>query len=325
MTKEKQEKTMDDAKLKLNPAAVLAVPADMADALIAAGDGDAALLCLYMLRRGGELNEAVAAQRLGMSSSRMHAAVHTLRRLGLLSGGEKAPTPAPELPEYEARDVVRRSAEDPQFQALLTDVQNALGRVLTSADIKSLFGIYDDLALPPEVILLLVNYCKEENAARYGGEKRLGFAFIEKVAYTWFDREIVTHEQADEWIGEYTRRKSLMGQLQRELGIQDRRLTPTERKYIDGWLELGFGVEALALAADRTITNTGGLRWKYMDSIVRSWHEKGLHTVEEIERGDRKPDRTGKYGSSAPSVPTQEDVKTLAQLERLRRKMKNGG
>lgn len=316
---------MDDAKLKLNPAAVLAVPADMADALIAAGDGDAALLCLYMLRRGGELNEVQAAQDLGMSSQRMRAAVHTLRRLGLLSGGGKRPGPAQELPEYEARDVVRRSAEDPKFQELLTEVQNAMGRMLTSADIKTLFGIYDDLALPPEVILLLVNHCKEENEARYGGEKRLGFAFIKEVAHAWFNREIVTYEQADEWVREYARRKSLMGQLQRELGIRDRHLTPTERKYIGGWLDMGFGVEALALAADRTVTNTGGLRWKYMDSIVRSWHEKGLHTVEEIEKGDRKPAQKGKYGSSASSAPTQEDVKTLAQLERLRRKMKNGG
>ncbi|MCC8357708.1 MAG: DnaD domain protein, partial [Oscillospiraceae bacterium] len=73
------------------------------------------------------------------------------------------------------------------------------------------------------------------------------------------------------------------------LGIQGRRLSPTERKYIDDWITLGFGPEALALAADRTVTNTGDLKWKYMNSIVHSWHQKGLHTVEEIEKGDRKP------------------------------------
>ncbi len=311
---------MDHGKRKLNPAAVVTVPAAIVDGLIAAGDGDAALVCLYALRHG-ELKEAQAMESLGMSAARMAAAAQRLHRLGLLTGDDAPATPAPELPEYEAEDVVRRSGEDPRFQALVLEVQNALGRVLTSADVKKLFGIYDDMALPAEVILLLVNHCKEEHEARYGPARHLGFAFIEKVAYTWANREIVTHEQAEEWLREYARRKSVMSQLQQELGLQDRRLAPTERKYIDGWLELGFGLEALALAADRTITNTGGLHWRYMDKIVCSWHEKGLHTLEEIQRGDRKPVRDGRDG---PSAPTEDDVKTLAQLERLRRKMKNG-
>ena len=315
---------MDDAKLKLNPAAAVTVPAALADKLIAAGDGDAAILGLYILRCGGELRETGAARQLHFSPARMSAAVATLRRLGFLSGGGGPLAPAEELPEYEAEDVARRGAEDPRFQTLVQEVQSAMNRVLTSADIKKLFGIYDNMAMPPEVILLLIQHCREEHEARYGSERNLGFGFIEKVAYTWFNREIVTYEQANDWLREYARRKELIGRLQRELGIRDRELTPTERKYIESWLELGFGVEALALAADRTVTNTGGLRWKYMDSIVRSWHGKGLHTVEEIERGDRKPARPGKYGSAEPSGPTREDMKTLAQLERLRRKMKDG-
>lgn len=314
---------MDEAKLKLNPAAVLAVPTKVADALLAARDGTAALLYLHILRWGGELDMARAARELGLSRQSLRSGVQTLCGLGILSGGEQALPPAQELPEYEAGDVVRRSAEDPEFKQLLTEAQNALGRVLSSADIKKLFGIYDQLALPAELILLLVNYCKEEHLARYGAEKHLGMAVIEKEAYTWFNREIVTYEQAEQWLAELARRKSVMGQLQRELGIQDRLLTSTERKYIGGWLDLGFGVEALALAADRTITNTGGLRWKYMDSIVQSWHKKGLHTVEEIEKGDHKPGRKGKYDAVATPAPTRDDAKTIAHLDRLRDMMEN--
>lgn len=312
---------MDKTKLKLTPAEVLAVPVSVADGLIRAGDGHAALLYLHILRHGGELDTSAAAKELSLSHQAVSLAAETLCRQGILSGGE-VPQPAQELPEYEARDVVRRSVEDPAFLGLLETVQSILGRVLSTADVKKLFGIYDQLAMPPDVIPMLVQHCKEEHESRYGGEKTLGFAYIEKEAYAWFNREIVTFEQANEWLAEKARRKNIMGQLRRELGIQNRQLTPTEQKYLGEWMELGFGLEAIVLAADRTVTNTGELRWRYMNSIVQSWHKKGLHTVPEIEQGDRKPS-SARRGKSEPvsSVPTQEDTRALEQMERLRRKM----
>jgi hypothetical protein len=30
----------------------------------------------------------------------------------------------------------------------------------------------------------------------------------------------------------------------------------------------------------------GSLNWAYMNSILKSWHQKGLHTVEQVESGD---------------------------------------
>ena len=313
---------MDNAKMKLTPATVLAVPVDVADGLIRAGDGHAALLYLHILRRGGELDETAAARELQLSRQAVGLAAETLCRLGILTGG-RAPRPAQELPEYEAKDVVRRTAEDPEFIALLGETQNALGRVLTTADIKKLFGIYDDLALPAEVIMLLINHCREEHVARYGGERSLGFAYIEKEAYAWHDREIVTYEQAEEWLAEKARRKSVIGQIRRELGIQNRQLSPTEQKYLGEWLDLGFGPGEIALAADRTVTNTGELRWRYMNSIVQSWHKMGLHTVDEIRQGDKKPTAAKRKPNSVDTpVPTQDNVKTLERLELLRRKMK---
>ena len=36
--------------------------------------------------------------------------------------------------------------------------------------------------------------------------------------------------------------------------------------------------------------NTGGLRWPYLNSILKSWHEQGLTTRRQIEQGDRQPE-----------------------------------
>ena len=312
---------MDDAKLKLNSPRLLAVPLRDADRLLEAGDGDCALLYLYLVKGGGVLDLEQAAGELRLSVRAVQAIARRLERMGLLDMADRDVQPAREPPEYRAADVVRRSQSDPAFRDLVKDAQAALGRPLSSTDLKKLFGIYDDLALPPEVIMLLIHHCREEHEQRYGAGRNLGFAAIEKEAYSWFDREIVTYEQAESWLAELDRRKSLTGEIQQALGIRGRDLTATERRYIDQWIELGFGPEPLALAADRTVTNTGALKWKYMDSIVRSWHSKGLHTVADIEQKDRK-------NPAAPLPPRQAagsapDAGELERMKKLRERMKN--
>ena len=54
---------------------------------------------------------------------------------------------------------------------------------------------------------------------------------------------------------------------------------------------MGFTLDAIELAYDRTVTNTGALKWGYMNKILQTWHEKKLHTPAEIDANDplRKP------------------------------------
>ncbi len=310
---------MDETRRKLNTPALLAVPVRDARLLLDAADGDCALLYLHILENGGVLDTALAAQTLRLSERAVQGVAGRLERLGLLAPAEERPAGAArELPEYQAADVVRRSQSDPGFQALVEETQRILGRVLTSTDLKKLFGIYDDLALPADVIMLLVHHCKEDHDERYGADRHLGFAAIEKEACVWFDKELVTYEQAEEYLARLRERKTLAAEVQRAMGIRGRELSATERRYVTSWIEMGFGPEALALAADRTVTNTGQLKWRYMDSIVRSWHSKGLHTVDEIEQGDRKPSSaTRQTAGSAP------DARELERMKKLREKLRS--
>lgn len=317
---------MEEMKLKMNVPPVLGVPCNTADILLGEADGDAVLLYLYVLRNGGLVDCERAAKDLRRSDRDIGKAADVLKRLGLLSSaagqnGQKKVAPDWELPEYTAADVARRNAEDGRFHDLTQEVQLKLGRVLTSDDLKKLLGIYDYLAMPAEVILMLIQYCKEYSEARFGKEKRVGFGFIEKEAYAWVDREIMTLERAEQWLHEYEERRTLLAQMQRTVGIRDRQLTKTERAYLENWISMGFPPESVAIAADRTITNTGGLKWKYMDSIIQSWHEKGLHTPEEIEKGDKKSGRSAKRGSTAATA--RADQRTIDELDRLIEEMEN--
>ena len=48
---------------------------------------------------------------------------------------------------------------------------------------------------------------------------------------------------------------------------------------------------AIERAYDKTILKCKELKWPYMNKILTSWHEKGLHTLREVEDGDRPAPR----------------------------------
>jgi DnaD/phage-associated family protein len=73
------------------------------------------------------------------------------------------------------------------------------------------------------------------------------------------------------------------------LGLGKRRAVETEERYIRSWIDMGFTVDAVALAYDKTVIYKKELNWRYLNGILRRWHEKGWHTAEEINRGDAQP------------------------------------
>ena len=286
-----------------------AIPAAAADKLIAAHDGDVALLYIYYTRTGCTDPEQ-AAHDLCRTLREISSAEEKLSRMGLCPGSvpavsvpssvpataEKQP-PEDAIPEYTAEDIVQRSKSDETFSVILAEAKRVFARNLNSSDMKMLFGIYDYLALPAEVILELLNYCAQ-TAAEKGEGKRPSPRSVEKEAYRWANREILTLEQAEDYIREQKNLRESINQVKNALGIHGRELTPTEAKYVSSWLSMGFEAEAILIAYDRTVTSTGALKWPYMNKIICSWHEKKLHTPREIEAGDgRKRPVQGKGGA----------------------------
>lgn len=290
----------------------LTLPASSADELIAAHDGDLALLYLFLLRRG-RYDAEEAARELCRTLRDIDAAEEKLRRLGLFPeegvsvprGADKPLPPADELPQLTAEDLARRYREDLQLSHIYDEAERVFGRKLSSAEMRSLCGVYDHLELPAEVLYELLHFCAEDAASR---RVRLSMRTVEKEAYRWNDLEILTLEQAEEHIRSAQTRKEALRRVLPVLGIRDREPAAREREYISGWLDMGFEEEALAIAYDRTVTNTGKLSWPYMNKIVLSWHGKGLHTPSEIEAGDgRAPRGRGNPGASARKGATEED------------------
>ena len=280
-----------------------------ADKLIAAHDGDVALLYIYFSRNGCQDTEQ-AARDLCRTLREIEAAAEKLQRMGLLDApAQKSPTaekaelplPADELPQYTGQEIARRAKGDPIFMAIQDEAVKVIGKQLSSPDQKILFGIYDHLALPPEVILEMLNYCGELFQEKYGTGRRPTMHVIEKEAYTWVNRELMTLELAEEYIREQKERRGSIGRIKAMLGIYGRELSSLETKAISSWLDMGFGEEAISLAYDRTVLRTGGFKLNYMSKILQSWHDNGLHSPAEIEEKD--PIRTKPAAAAGKSRP----------------------
>ena len=307
---------MSESVLQLNSLPqTLTLNREPVERLLDAADAECALLYLYVAAVGGRLDVAAASVALKRTQADVRAAADRLQEMGLLVE-EKKPRKllsADELPVPDPASISRVVRQD-DFQALVNETQTLLGKVLSTEELKILVNLYDYLALPPDVIMLLVHYCYERSGRRNGVPLRPSFKTIERRAFQWFDEQITTYEAAERWIADTDRRNSQVSETMRQLGIHDRQPSRTERSYIEAWLAMGFDPEAIAEAADRTIVKTGGLKWNYINAVIQSWHEKGLHTLPDIRQGDRR----GKKAAVPDARETELNRQNLEDMRRLR-------
>ena len=225
------------------------------------------------------------------------------------------------MPEYSAADIAVRAKTDSAFDGLVQETQRALGHILSGNDLRLLFGIYDHLGLPADVVMLLLQHCIETYQRRTGPGRLPTMRYVEKEAWHWAEREIVTLDDAEEHIRREQQRQERTEQVKELLQLRQQELTPSQRSYIESWLALGFGPDAIAIAFDRTMLNTGRLAWSYMDKILRSWAEKRLFTPAEIEAGD--PRKAGK--SAAAPQQTHSESEKIGQMQKMYDHLKGRG
>lgn len=272
----------------------IVLPAQQADRLIGRGDGDAALLYLCLLRADRGVTAQELQRKLKWSQLRLHAAETALQELGLIDRPpeQKPPEPAQERPVYTADDLTDLLTGDAGFRMLVPQTEEKLGKRLKTADLQILAGLYDDLGLPADVIYLLVCHCVARSEERYGLGRRPTLRQIEKDGYHWAQRGLFDQESASRYLRDWNVRRSAMSRYMQVLGLGDRRPVESEERYITDWMDKGFPPETVALAYDKTVFYKKELNWRYLNGILRRWHENGWHTEEEVRQSDsRKPSR----------------------------------
>lgn len=275
----------------------ITLSAEAVETLLKSGQGDAALLYLALQRFGRGVTEEELERLLPLSRLRIDAAEQALQQLGLLP---KPTTPPPEAaqerPVYTAEDIAALLTDNEGFRLLIPQTEQQLGKKLRTADLQILAGLYDDLAMPADVIYLLVCHCVDRAKRRWGEGRRPTLRQIEKEGYHWAQLGIYDQTAAAAYLKRWTERESRTGAYMQVLGLPQRSPVETERRYILDWMEKGFPPETVAMAYERTVLYKKDLNWRYLNGILSRWHQSGWHTPRQVEEGEkRKP-------SAAPAV-----------------------
>ena len=280
-----------------------------AHALILAHDGDCALLYLWIALTGSRDYEQ-AARDLCMTRSQIDTAAEKLARMltlpaqatgytgpstqeipaknvkATLFGKQQVIRPSDEFPEYTAAEIDSISRSDSGFHAVLSECEQLFGKQLSRHEMSRLLGIYNHLGLPAEVIYILLHYCADISRGPAGAERKPTMRFIEQQAYNWVNRDIITMETAEEYVESQKAILESENRIQHLLEIYDRRLITTEKNFISSWITMGFTDDAVRLAYERCINNIGKRSFSYINSILKRWHEAGIHSASEAEARD---------------------------------------
>ena len=257
------------------------VPSELVDNCLDSADELQLKVILYLLRSGDKLlaEEEVAA-RFGVAVPDVRAAVAFWVKKGVLKkknerysinmSGKKG------RPEYSAEDIAEKVGSDKKLRSLIGGVEDLYGRPLSPTELGSLTALYEWDGISPELIMLIVTYCFEN------GKK--GFKYIEKTAAEWFESGIDTVEKAEAKIGEKERQKSSEYAVAKIIGAENRALTENEKKCIALWTgEYGFDKKMISKAYETTVEKTGKYSISYMNTVLKSWHDRGVTDEKGVE------------------------------------------
>ena len=323
----------------LLPNEILSMTAQAARRLVETGDGDCALLYLALLQGGSDPDRA--AGQLGWDTPRLSAAFSRLTSLGLAQGSCPSPASAPAQPalvddrppEYTRGDIAHALEREMSFHGLYLEMERLLGKVFSDADLKSLYTIYDYLALPVEVIFMLGGYVVRSSRRQKGeAAPPPRMSEVKKEAFRWKRLGITTVERAEEFL----RRQESIDQ--REWGVlsavgvtQKRPAIDREREYINRWVGWGFSDEMIHLAYERTIFRKGQMNWPYVNKILESWHKSGFTTPQQVEqeRGGKPKTQAAATQGAKPQEnyqPSQSRIRQQSDwLDQFLQQQEKGG
>ncbi|MGN0552488.1 MAG: DnaD domain protein, partial [Oscillospiraceae bacterium] len=158
---------------------------------------------------------------------------------------------------------------------LLSGAESILGKPLNNTEQRTLIWLTEYYSLGCDILLMLLEFCKSINKTNIG--------YIEKIAVSWFENDITTHERADAEIKRLQVYYSLEGKIKSRLEL-NRALTPKEKEIVTGWVTDGVSIELVEAAYERTVQATGKASFPYMKKIIENWLINNIRTPADAEK-----------------------------------------
>ncbi len=139
-------------------------------------------------------------------------------------------------------------------------------------DIGTLFKNY---SFSGDVMIALFHYCRERKA--------LNRKYVYAVAENWYKGGVKTFEQLEEYLESYEKISKIKQKILKALRL-NRNFTKYEDQYIDKWVkDYQYDFNIIEEALKRTVAKSNP-SLKYVDGILKNWHDKGYKTLEDIQK-----------------------------------------
>lgn len=209
------------------------------------------------------------------------------------------------------KEISKAMGVNPEMKETVTVAEQLLKKSLSQREVTSLYSFMQDYAMSREMVLVLLEYCVTI--------EKTNFAYIEKVAEGWHEKGIDNLEEATKVLNSLAKERRMQKKCKKIFGL-DRDLSQTECNYISRWVsELSMSESMIRNAYEKTVTNTGKISMPYMNTILKSWHEKGIKTVSQIEAKEANSPKKEKSKNTGYQL---DDMAALERTLRLR-KQKN--
>lgn len=278
---------------------IFAVPSEIIDKYIKSSSEVQIKVLLWMLRHAGEKsNLEKIAEATGFTDEEIKNAVVYWKERDLILVLPAAENSEPQKNSYD--DAIRQNScegEKPkkenlryhrpdsayianrmqssgEIYFLMQEAQVILGRPISNGDSGILLMLHDNDGLPVDVIIMLLQYAVNVGKAN--------MKYIEKMGMSWASEGINDHEKAEKKIQDLNRANVSWKKFENIIGIYHRSPSASEEeavsRWIDGW---NYCEELIKEAYDRCVNANGKYVLKYIDSIIKRWHNQGIVTIEQ--------------------------------------------
>lgn len=226
-----------------------------------------------------ETTVAEAARDMGMTVAECEKAYAFWRGAGIFAESaakpKKVAADTSSYRNYDSAEIAAALQQKGDFSLICSVAQTKLEKTLTKNDLSTLLYLYDYAAIPCQVICGVIEYCCNR------GKKSM--EYIYKKAIALFESGVDTYDKFEHYVAEAERAREAEAKLRRLIGVGERALTKAESAAFERWIsEWNTDFSLITLAYEKTVDNTGKYSVRYMDSILKNWHEKGYSTVEEV-------------------------------------------
>ncbi len=190
----------------------------------------------------------------------------------------------------------------PAINKMFNRIDDIMRRQTQTTEKQKILSWIQDYNMNPDVI---------EKAFSYGVERKgvRNVNYIEGIIRNWYDSGLTNMETVIEHFRTQDEKFYRYQKVMRALGFDNRTISQGEMKVIDKWFEeYKFSLE-MVLKGCESSSKTANPSVNYIDGVLKSWNEKNIKTLEDIEEKD-KPKEKKEYKVAKPSQVKNVPLKT---------------